>query len=50
MGKAKELLFRDHPLWAKYTLNCGLIKGCKPVVVEGEPPPPMKQYLIKPEG
>uniref|UniRef100_A0A674F7R7 ribonuclease H n=1 Tax=Salmo trutta TaxID=8032 RepID=A0A674F7R7_SALTR len=49
-AKAEQLLFQDHPLWAKDALDCGLIKGCKPVVVEGELPPPMKQYPIKPEA
>ena len=50
MAKAEQLLFQDPPLWAKDALDCGLIIGCKPVVVEGEPRQPMKQYPIKPEA
>lgn len=46
-AEAEQLLFQDHPLWAKDALDCGLIKGCKPVLVEGEPSPPMKQYPIQ---
>lgn len=30
----------------KTPLDCGLIKGCKPIVIEGIPP--TRQYLIKP--